>query len=253
MLAYEVYSPPARSPESQMAEGVRFTPGGTPGAQVGMRVFVVSTKGGDARPVCPEKGNCWRTSLSPDGKRVAFISDAGGSPQLWVADVAGGAPRRVSELIIKVKHWPGDEAEWSADGREVFVPLRPPDKPSCGELPCGGEARRASGRAPRRRPAVTVYQTASGGRGARPGRRRRTAMMAHFIRENNATLAAIDVASGKSRVVRPRKRSRSRAACGSLRTASGSRICPSSRRRGEAASGTYYDLAVVPAVGGSPS
>ncbi|HTO75832.1 MAG TPA: prolyl oligopeptidase family serine peptidase [Thermoanaerobaculia bacterium] len=249
VLAFEVFAPPARSPESEMAEGVRFTPGGTPGAQVGVRVYVISTKGGDARPICPEKGNCWRPSVSPDGKRVAFISDAGGPPQLWVADVAGGAPRRVSEQIIKAKHWPGDEAAWSPDGREVFVPLRPKNQPSFG-APASGSGPPAPPGAPLAKATVTVYQTASGPgapAGATP-----SAMMEHFIRENAATIAAIDVASGKSRVVA--------SAEGELKP-SCARLSPDGKwvsfltvfkMKGETASETYYDLGVVPAAGGMP-
>jgi dipeptidyl aminopeptidase/acylaminoacyl peptidase len=250
VLAFEVFSPPARSPESEMAEGVRFTPGGTPGAQVGTRVWVISTKGGDARPVCPDKGNCWRPSLSPDGKRVAFISDAGGSPQLWVADVAGGAPRRVSELIIKAKHWPGDEAAWSPDGREVFVPLRPKDQPSFGESPSEAKPAAPPG-APLTKATVTVYQTSSS-EGAAPSGATPAAMMEHFVRENAATIAAIEIASGKSRVVA--------SAEGSLKP-SCARLSPDGKwvsfltvfkMKGDTASETYYDLAVVPAAGGTP-
>jgi len=48
VVAFEVFSPPARSPESEMAEGIRFLPGGTPGGNVGLRVWVVSTRGGEA-------------------------------------------------------------------------------------------------------------------------------------------------------------------------------------------------------------
>jgi dipeptidyl aminopeptidase/acylaminoacyl peptidase len=248
VLAFEVFAPPARSPESEMAEGVRFTPGGTPGAQVGVRVFVISTKGGDARPVCPDKGSCWRPSVSPDGKRVAFLSDAGGSPQLWVADVAGGAPRRVSEEILKAKHWPGDEAAWSLDGREVFVPLRPKNQPSFG-APASGAPPAAPPGAPLSKATVTVFQTSSGP--AAPGGGTPTAMVEHFVRENAATIAAIDVVSGKSRIVA--------SAEGSLKP-SCARLSPDGKwvsfltvfkMKGETASETYYDLAVVPSAGGS--
>jgi len=251
VLAFEIFIPPQRSPESEMAEGVRFLPGGTPGAQVGTRVFVVSTKGGDARSVCPEKGNCWRPSLSPDGKRVAFISDAGGSPQLWVADVAGGAPRRVSEDIIKAKHWPGDEAAWSPDGREVFVPLRPKNQPSFGESPAEAKPAAPTG-APLAKATVTVYQTSSEAEAPAGAAATPSAMMEHFLRENVATIAALDVASGKSRIVA--------SADGDVKP-SCARLSPDGKwvsfltvfkMKGETASETFYDLAVVPAAGGKP-
>lgn len=253
VAAYEVFSPPARSPESEMAEGIRFLPGGTPGGNVGLRVWVVSTRGGEARAVCPEKGNCWRPSLSPDGKRIAFFSDADGAPRLWVADVAGGAPRRVSEDPVKARHWPGDEASWSADGRELFVPLRPPGQTF--SEPASGAPKTVAPGAPLEKPTVTVYKTgreAAPESGAAPAGATPSAMMEHFVRENAAAIAAIDVATGKSRVLVPSTANP---------TPSVLRLSPDGkwvsylsvfRMKGETSSEVFYDLAVVPAAGGTP-
>ncbi|PYQ37335.1 MAG: hypothetical protein DMF54_07695 [Acidobacteria bacterium] len=251
LLAYEIYSPPTRSPTSELAEGIRFTPGGTPEAAVGLRVFVVETKGGEARPACPEKGNCWRPSPSPDGSKVAFYSDAGGMPQLWVYDVAKGQPRRLSEAPIKAKHWPGDEAEWSADEREVFVPIRPPDQADFSTPASGPPANPPPG-APLLKPTVTVRQTSGEPASTGGGPSTPEAMMAHFLRENNAALAAIDIATGKMRMVVP---------ADATPLPSCLRLSPDSKRlsylsvfkmKGETASETYYDLAVVPVSGGKP-
>ena len=257
VLTYDVYSPPVRSPDSQLAEGVRFLPGGTPPEMVGLRAFVVSTRGGQPRGMCPEKANCWRTSPSPDGRWVAFFSDAGGTPQLWVYDIAKGQSRRVAEAPVKVKHWPGDEAQWSADGRELFVPLRPPEQASPGAPLTPAAAPAAAGAASEapllEKPAVTVYSTglepaaAPGGGTSTPDY-----LMAHFIRENNAALAAIDVATGKVRVVVPAE-TEPRPSCLRL-SPDGKWVSYLSvfKTKGEAASGTYYDLAVAPASGGKP-
>ena len=253
VAAYEVFSPPVRSPESEMAEGIRFLPGGTPGGNVGLRVWVVSTRGGEARSVCPEKGNCWRPSLSADGKRIAFFSDADGAPRLWVADVAGGAPRRVSEEPVKARHWPGDEAYWSADGRELFVPLRPAGQTF--SEPASGAPKAAPPGAPLEKATVTVYRTggeAAPAAGAAPGGATPSAMMEHFMRENAATIAAIDVATGKSRVLVPST---------ATPTPSTMRLSPDGKwvsylsvfkMKGETTSEVYYDLSVVPAAGGTP-
>lgn len=37
-------------------------------------------------------------SLSPDGRRIAYLSTESGSPQIWVRDLAGGPPRQVTRL-----------------------------------------------------------------------------------------------------------------------------------------------------------
>jgi dipeptidyl aminopeptidase/acylaminoacyl peptidase len=220
----------------------------------GLRVFVVSTEGGEAHSVCPDNANCWRTSPSPDGRQIAFFSDAGGVPQLWIYDVGKRQARRVSDAPIKAKHWAGDEAEWSPDGSELFVPLRPEGEPSPGAPLAPPTASSAeSSNAMTGKPTVTVYQTGTGEAAeSSGGASTPAAMLAHFIRENNATLAAINVATGKVRVVVPAS-AEPRPSC--------MRLSPDGRwvsylsvfkTKGETASEAYYDLAVVPASGGAP-
>lgn len=57
-------------------------------------------------------------SLSPDGKGMAYVA-GDGRPQIFVRQLAGGAPRQVTT--------DGDgQPRWSRDGREIFF-RRPPD------------------------------------------------------------------------------------------------------------------------------
>lgn len=37
-------------------------------------------------------------TLSPDGRRIAYLSNESGSPQIWVRDIAGGTARQVTRL-----------------------------------------------------------------------------------------------------------------------------------------------------------
>ncbi|HNQ21663.1 MAG TPA: hypothetical protein PKK06_01065 [Phycisphaerae bacterium] len=58
-------------------------------------------------------------AFSPDGKRIAFASDRGGSWDIWLLDLSGGQPMQVTA-------GPGDELHpsWSPDGaRLVFCSL----------------------------------------------------------------------------------------------------------------------------------
>ena len=83
------------------------------------RVFI-SAAGGKPRRVtgaaagkdAKEKGG----AFSPDGSRVAFLSDAGspGRTQIWVAPSAGGAARRLTNVKGQLAH-----LLWSADGRSI--------------------------------------------------------------------------------------------------------------------------------------
>ena len=51
-------------------------------------------------------------SLSPDGRMVAFVSDAGGTPQVWIKNVATGDP-----VQITFGDFPAVRPRWSARGR----------------------------------------------------------------------------------------------------------------------------------------
>jgi len=52
---------------------------------------------------------------SPDGSKIVFPSDRGGTQDIWVVDAAGGAPRQLT-------NWPGFEygPVWSGDGTAVY-------------------------------------------------------------------------------------------------------------------------------------
>lgn len=41
-------------------------------------------------------------TFSPDGRRIAFLSNASGSPQIWIKDLPGGEPRQVTNLADPV-------------------------------------------------------------------------------------------------------------------------------------------------------
>lgn len=53
-------------------------------------------------------------SFSPDGRSVAFVSNRGGSLDIWVGLVSGGSPVRVTN-DPNFKAWP----HWSPDGSEI--------------------------------------------------------------------------------------------------------------------------------------
>ena len=56
--------------------------------------------------------------FSPDGKRLAFLSDAEqtGQPQLYLADVASGAVRRLTQASGHL-----ERPRWSPDGKRLSV------------------------------------------------------------------------------------------------------------------------------------
>jgi Tol biopolymer transport system component len=65
-------------------------------------------------------GSCSSPSLSPDGGRIAFVSDLGGLPQVWVVAAEGGWPEPVTALDDPV-----GSASWSPTGDRLAFTLAP--------------------------------------------------------------------------------------------------------------------------------
>ena len=77
--------------------------------------------GKNARRVCREKDDCTDPKFSPDGKRLAYLSDAKEGTQLWVTKVGGGRGRAITDSDEAI----GDY-DWSPDGTKiVYVKIDP--------------------------------------------------------------------------------------------------------------------------------
>lgn len=59
-------------------------------------------------------------SFSPDGKQVVYISNASGTPQVWIAPVAGGEARQVTRLPDPVQ-----SVAWSPAGDRLAYDVAP--------------------------------------------------------------------------------------------------------------------------------
>lgn len=59
-------------------------------------------------------------SFSPDGRRIAFLSDRSGVPQVWMVPSDGGEPRQVTRLEDQVR-----AVEWSPDGQWLAFSVAP--------------------------------------------------------------------------------------------------------------------------------
>ena len=65
-------------------------------------------------------GECGSPSFSPDGKRLAFVCDMSGTPQVWTAPAAGGWPTQVTSLEDPVTL-----VEWSPVGDWLAMSVAP--------------------------------------------------------------------------------------------------------------------------------
>ena len=82
-------------------------------------VYVVPAAGGTPvnltnQPASNPSGWDASPSWSPDGSRIAFISDRDGNPDIWVMDADGSNP---ANLTASIEHETGPE--WSPDGSRI--------------------------------------------------------------------------------------------------------------------------------------
>lgn len=92
------------------------------------RLEVISTFSGSHR---------W-PSFSPDGRMIAFISDAGGMPQVWVKNLAAGDP-----IQITFGDAPAARPRWSGQGDRIIYSVR--ERGIWSVPPLGGRARQLIG------------------------------------------------------------------------------------------------------------
>lgn len=59
--------------------------------------------------------NEWNPSFSPDGKWIVYVSDEGGSPDIWIRDIEGNYKARLTDHIGSLNSVP----KWSPDGSKI--------------------------------------------------------------------------------------------------------------------------------------
>jgi dipeptidyl aminopeptidase/acylaminoacyl peptidase len=86
------------------------------------RLWMVSTKGGDAIPLTVEGVSSSHPRWSPDGKYLAFLSARnGGKNQVWLLDRRGGEAQKLTEVAQGV-----NDFEWSPDSTRLVLILQDP-------------------------------------------------------------------------------------------------------------------------------
>lgn len=124
LVAFSVFDrPPKSSLTSRLGtQEVDLLPSGMLSRFDGARLLISEIASGEMTEIHPGDWSNWNVVISPDSRRVAFYSDAGGTPQLWVANVDGSGVRRVLEERIFVKSWSvRDPPVWTRDGSGLFV------------------------------------------------------------------------------------------------------------------------------------
>lgn len=79
-------------------------------------IYTVPIEGGTATALTSEIAWSFQPRFSPDGTRIAFISDRGGAENLWVMNADGSEPRALTEEKRNLVHNP-----WWAPGGEYIL------------------------------------------------------------------------------------------------------------------------------------
>ena len=79
-------------------------------------IWMIPISGGEARRMTSGEKRDSDPGFSPDGHKLAFLSNREGRTQIWVLDLAGGDPVRATSFPTEVSAF-----TWSRDGRSFFI------------------------------------------------------------------------------------------------------------------------------------
>jgi dipeptidyl aminopeptidase/acylaminoacyl peptidase len=103
-----------------------FSPTGAPFAEgrSRMEAHLTNAHTGAEISLGGPASSSWAPTWSPDGKRVAFYSDEGGSAGLWIWDLATGRPVRFPGVVVR-PFFGFEVPRWSADGQTLLCKILP--------------------------------------------------------------------------------------------------------------------------------
>jgi Tol biopolymer transport system component len=114
---------PTRTFDHVLSEGTWMQPDVSPDGRTIIfdllgDIYAVDITGGPARPILIGQPFETHPVFSPDGRRVAFVSDRSGVTNLWIANADGSDPRQLShDDALTIYSSPA----WAPDGRSVYV------------------------------------------------------------------------------------------------------------------------------------
>src|SRR6266849_4237370 len=80
-------------------------------------LYTAHVSGGELKPLTTGMQWDYQARYSPDGKQIVFISDRGGSDNIWIMDADGSHPK----ALTKEKKYMFGSPVWSPDGQYIVA------------------------------------------------------------------------------------------------------------------------------------
>ena len=123
-VASVVCDPAARAKDTEQTMTTMVATRGAAMYSFGCDILVTGIDGAGQRSVSGSVGNNWGPAWSPDGNTLAFYSDRGGAPHLWLWDRKSGAVKKASDAVVRTGAGT-QRPQWSPDGSRIVVTLKP--------------------------------------------------------------------------------------------------------------------------------
>ena len=65
-------------------------------------LYLLPIAGGEAKPLTHSMAWEMQARFSPDGKKLAYMSDAGGGDNIWTMNMDGSDPREISKEKVRM-------------------------------------------------------------------------------------------------------------------------------------------------------
>jgi dipeptidyl aminopeptidase/acylaminoacyl peptidase len=93
-------------------------------------LWLTDASGKSPKRVCRVSDDCNDPKFSPDGKRLAYLSDAAGPAQLWIAKVKDGRGHAITST-----HGTIGDFDWSPDGTKLVFEQGEPERRKTSDAP----------------------------------------------------------------------------------------------------------------------
>jgi len=99
--------------------GMRYASTGSSLDVASAEVWIVDREGGLARRLSGDDERAWAPRWSPDGRKLAYFSDRGGKPRLWIYERDTDIMLPVDGALVRT-FFAFELPEWSPDGHFVY-------------------------------------------------------------------------------------------------------------------------------------